>query len=469
MLRAFKFLGACCALFLISGSLYAQDRYYKENHWSVSHLSSSWLEACEYYISGNPGLSNPRVTNIWDGGGGNWFADCEADGGPYPKVADLKSSLCDVSTPYLNNFTCSATPVDHCTGQPVGGFTYVKVGTFDRTTGTYTQDADFNGPGTYADIGGCSYQVGDRSPGKECGVEVGNNNLVCRYQVSNTYTNYTGPGGPTMSDIDANVETNETIQDWLNKTTTINTTPVLNDTPGPGETQQSTTEITTLEYPPEFHQDTVSDTTTITMKEGYDIVQTTTTTITTHVDNSTTEVVNQNFDQSSQTTTTTVINNTPTAPGITSSTAPGYSGGTTTTTITDASGNISSSTVSSGTSPSGIPDTPNEEQDEGEYTGPADLDTTDTDQALADLDSVASGIGTDAASLENHSLFNLNPLDNLGGACQSISFSMPNGETMVVPGTDGCSKLSTLKSILEWVVYVMLVFYAYNLATRRTA
>jgi len=483
MVRAFKLIGGLFALFLMT------DIASAEGFWQASGYSGPYGPK----MSSAEALCTSIVQPICDAAPNPPTTDCQQRlitqtptveqcqigtsqyGGPlsWAIQAYLQYSDCPVSTPYFNpeTETCQVDPFvqDNCSALDAGGSTFVKVGTYDRATGTYTQDADFNGPGTNVDILGCTFQVGPRSASKDCGVKAGSNELVCEYTVTNTYTNFEGPGdGPSVSDLNENVSHDTTIQDWMDSTTSITTTPILNDTPGPGETQQTETEVTSINYPPEFHQETTSETTTITMKEGYDIIQTTTTTVTTHVDNSTTEVVNQNFDQSSQTTTVTVINNTPTAPGVTSSTAPGYTGGTTTTTVTDASGNITSTTTHSGTSPDGIPDTPNEE-DEGEYTGPGDLNTEATDQALLDLQGVADGIGTDATSLENHSLFNLNPLDNLGGTCQSISFSMPNGETMVVPGADGCSKLSTLKSILEWVVYVMLIFYAYSLATRRTA
>jgi len=456
-------IGLLLALF--SFSALAADNYYRA-HNGVSLLSpgATPLDACAYYLTGpRAGWTNNEPNPI---GNGNY--NCVFNGSQSTVIAYKQT--CSSGTPYFYDGQCNADELNLCANLPGAGDTFVKVGTYNRTTGSYTQDADFNGPGSYVDQQGCKFQISQRSPGNECGVEVGNNNLVCKYSITNTYENFTeSDPSPETHDVDAPVSTNTTIQDWMSTTSVIDTTPVLNDTPGPGETQQTETLTETVIYPPELDQETTSDITTIIMKEGYDIVKTTTTTTTTHVDNSITEVINQNFDQSSQTITTTVINNTTSAPGVTSSTAPGYSGGTTTTTVTGSDGTITSSTTSSGTSPDGIPDTPNEEQDEGEYTGPGDLDTQATDQALTDLQSIADGIGTDANGLENHSLFDLNPLGNLGGACQSITFDMPNGETMTVPGSSGCSKLTILKNILEWVVYVMLVFYAYNLATRRTA
>jgi archaellum component FlaC len=87
------------------------------------------------------------------------------------------------------------------------------------------------------------------------------------------------------------------------------------------------------------------------------------------------------------------------------------------------------------------------------------------------LDSVESGIGTDTNGLDNHSLFNENPFDqisSLAGAssCSTISTTI-FGETWVYPDSSSCNKMHTLRSILEWVVYILLIFYGLSLATRQ--
>lgn len=91
---------------LIDGQC-STDRYYKEDHWSVKHLSSSFMEACEFYLSDKQHLTNPWIDGVIEHEDNiHIFADCKATGGPYPRVAKLVSRRCPTDKPYLHENEC---------------------------------------------------------------------------------------------------------------------------------------------------------------------------------------------------------------------------------------------------------------------------------------------------------------------------------------------------------------------------
>ena len=60
-----------------------------------------------------------------------------------------------------------------------------------------------------------------------------------------------------------------------------------------------------------------------------------------------------------------------------------------------------------------------------------------------------------------------NPLNiPAGGACSQVSFGIGSYMT-TFPGSQGCTMLNSLKSILAWAVYVMTAFAIYHIALKR--